>query len=74
MLTFYKRSETYFYGGNLIAMIENCKNSQITNQKIVSILKEIKMILYPTKKMTKQGLEFFCEEVFENYVSKKRLL
>lgn len=37
-------------------MIENCKNAEIPKQKIVLFLKEIKSILYPSKRMIKQGL------------------
>jgi len=55
-------------------MIDNCKNAEIPKQKILLFLKEIKSILYPSKRMVKQGLEFFCEEVFHNYISKKRHL
>ncbi len=55
-------------------MIENCKNTDILKPNILQIVKEVKSVLYPAKKMIKQGLEFFCEEVFENYISKKRHL
>jgi hypothetical protein len=69
-------TNNYQEAPKLLLMLANAKNNIFTSdRKISGLINKIRDSVYPEKPEVKEGIEYFCEEYFNQHIkfSKKRL-
>jgi hypothetical protein len=69
LLQYFKITHDYLHAAKLLLMIANAKNAMLTSDRSIRrLIDEIKALIYPGKESVKEGIEYFCEEYFNEYI------
>jgi hypothetical protein len=76
LLKYFELTSNFQEAPKLLLMLANAKNTHFTiDREVSSLIKKIKASVYPDCPQVKEGIEFFCEEYFNQHTrhSKRRM-